>query len=58
MKYKYKFNLKNKEDGTQLELATCSDEMTANLLADHYKKLYDNKKFEVLYSFKHKKIIL
>ena len=42
MRYKHKFYTVNKlmNDETN-ELAICSDEMTANFLADHYRMVFD-----------------
>lgn len=52
MKYKYKFYLTNKEENICTEIATCTDEMTANFLSDYYRKVYTDKKFIVECKFK------
>ena len=49
MTYKHKFILTTKQ-GEKMELATCGDLITANFLADHFTRLYDNGDFTVTYS--------
>lgn len=59
MRYKHKFYLYVKEDNEKIELATCADEMTANLLKKHYSELYSNKdKFKLAYRFRQQTYIL
>ena len=43
MKYKHKFYIVNKLISNETkEIASCSDEMTANYLADHFRNVYEN----------------
>ena len=63
MRYKHKFYLIDSVRDTKMELATCADESTANILADHYRRLYlDGQKkmklFEVEYQHGREKKIL
>lgn len=54
MKFKHKFYLKNKLMNDEVnELATCSDEMTANVLADHYRNTYEGNVNGLEVSYKH-----
>lgn len=62
MKHKHKFYIVNKlmNDETN-ELAICSDEMTANFLADHYRNVYEGNAngLEVVYKHgRYKKTIV
>lgn len=62
MKFKHKFYLKNKLMNNEVtELATCSDELTANILADHFRNTYESNAngLEVSYKYgREEKIIL
>lgn len=51
--YKHKFSLVDGK-GNQTEVATCSDEMTANFLADYYREVYqgNTQGLQVVYRFK------
>lgn len=55
MRFKHKFYLEVFETGETLELATCRDFMTANMLADHYRKLYSDESIhKVIYKHNRK----
>ena len=63
MRYKHKFYLIDNVRDTKMELATCADKSTANVLADHYRKIYidipkETELFTVEYQHGKKKINL
>lgn len=56
MIYKHRFYLNNDSERIKdLEVATCRDQQTANLLADYFRKIYDNNSIGVEIVYKHRK---
>lgn len=51
--YKHYFYIEQKEENRK-ELASCCDEMTANFLFDHYRKVYLNNSVSAKVIYKHK----
>lgn len=57
MKYKHKFELRNKVTNETIELATCNDLMTANFLREYFYKVYnDDESLAVFYKHKRSEI--